>query len=268
MVSLKESPRRVAAPLLVLVVLLVAWQAASFWGPWPKYLFPSPAQVVQRLVELATQSPGGGIPPLWQGLGDTMRRLLLGFGISLIAGVLLALGMTRFPGLRRAVKPYLLGMQSLPGIAWVPFAILWLGYNESSLVFVTVVGSIFAVTIAFTDALALVPLHTLWAARTMGSKGLHLIVAVGLPAALPNLVSGTKQCWAFAWRSLIGAEMVFMSSRAMGLGHLLNTGRDFGDTSQVMAMMLVTLGVGVLVEVLLFSSLEARFKRRWGLLPG
>jgi len=176
--------------------------------------------------------------------------------------------MTRFPGLRRAVKPYLLGIQSLPGIAWVPFAILWFGYNENSLVFVTVIGSIFAVTIAFTDALALVPLHTLWAARTMGSHGLHLILRVGLPAALPNLVSGSKQCWAFAWRSLIGAEMVFASSSAIGLGHLLNTGRDFGDSSQVMAMMLCTLAVGALVEVILFSTMEKRFKRRWGLLPG
>lgn len=258
----KVNPRRVAAPLLVLVLLLVIWQVLAQWGPWRSYLFPSPVQVAQTLVRLVRTGE------LAAGLGATMRRLLIGFGISLGAGVMLALAMTRFPGLRRAVKPYLLGVQSLPGIAWVPFAILWLGYNESSLVFVTVIGSIFAVTIAFTDALALVPLHTLWAARTMGSHGLHLILRVGLPAALPNLVSGAKQCWAFAWRSLIGAEMVFQGSRAMGLGHLLNTGRDFGDSAQVMAMMLCTLAVGALVEVIIFSSLETNFKRRWGLLSG
>jgi NitT/TauT family transport system permease protein len=261
-VVVKVQPRRLAAPLLVLVLLLVLWQVLAQWGPWRPGLFPSPARVLDKFAELSRSGDLG------RSLYATLHRLVLGFGISLAAGVILALAMTRFPGLRRAVKPYLLGIQSLPGIAWVPFAILWFGYNESSLVFVTVIGSIFAVTIAFTDALALVPLHTLWAARTMGSSGLHLILRVGLPAALPNLVSGAKQCWAFAWRSLIGAEMVFASSRAIGLGFLLNAGRDFGDSAQVMAMMLATLGVGALVEVILFSSLETRLKRRWGLLPG
>jgi len=252
-------PLRLLAPVAVFLSLLLAWHLLATYGPWEPYLFPSPRGVLDKFIELARSGE------LWSSLYATLHRLGLGFSISLTAGVILALAMTRFPGLRRAIKPYLLGVQSLPGIAWVPFAILWFGYNESSLVFVTVIGSIFAVTIAFTDALALVPLHTLWAARTMGSKGLHLIVRVGLPAALPNLVSGAKQCWAFAWRSLIGAEMVFASSKAIGLGHLLNTGRDFGDSAQVMAMMLATLAVGALVEVILFSTLETRLKRRWGL---
>jgi NitT/TauT family transport system permease protein len=251
--------RRLAAPAIVLLALIVGWQLLAMYGPWPPYLFPAPLRIVDAFVSLVRNGR------LWPSLYATMHRLVLGFGISLVAGVVLAIAMTRFPTLRRAVKPYLLGIQSLPGIAWVPFAILWFGFNEPALVFVTVIGSIFAVTIAFTDALALVPLHTLWAARTMGSRGIHLIVRVGLPAALPNLVSGAKQCWAFAWRSLIGAEIVFAS---VGLGFLLNQGREFLDSAQVLAMMLCTLAVGAAVEVLLFSSLEKRFKRRWGLTNG
>ncbi|MFO1532725.1 MAG: ABC transporter permease [Thermoplasmatota archaeon] len=255
----KWNPRRLVPPLLVLVGLVVLWEALARSGLWRTNLFPTPESVWATFKDLARSGD------LAASLLATVGRLVKGFGMSLVAGVLLALAMTRFPSLRRAVKPYLLGIQSLPGIAWVPFGILWFGYNEDALVFVTVIGSIFAVTIAFTDALALVPLHTLWAARTMGSHGVHLIVRVGLPAALPNLVSGAKQCWAFAWRSLIGAEMVFASSRAIGLGRLLDSGRAYGDSALVMAMMLATLAVGGLVEVILFSTLERRFKRRWGL---
>lgn len=251
--------RRVFPPLVVLGLLLGLWWSLARWGPWPSYLFPSPEGVAGSLVHL------GQTGRIWPSLWATVQRLLLGFGISLVVGTLLAFALVRFKWLRRGVQPYLLGLQSLPGIAWVPFAILWFGFGEAALVFVTVAGSLFAVTIAFTDALALVPPHLLWAARTMGSKGMHLIVRVALPAAFPNLVSGAKQCWAFAWRSLVGAEIIFAT---VGLGFLLNQGREFFDAAQVLAIMLCTLAVGALVEVLLFSKLEKRLKRRWGLAAG
>jgi len=251
--------RRWLPPAVALVVIVVLWELLARFGPWPHFLFPTPAKVLESFAQLVAS--GRFLPSL----KATATRLLVGFSIAMVVGVAMALLMTRFPVVRRALKPYLLGMQSLPGIAWVPFAILWFGYSEQALIFVCAIESVFAVTIAFADALALVPVHTLWAARTMGSRGLHLVLRVGLPAALPNLVSGTKQCWAFAWRGLIGAEIVFAG---LGLGFLLQQGREFLDPAQVLAMMLCTLGVGAIVEILLFSRLEVRLKRRWGLLSG
>jgi len=237
---------------------VAAWWLLARAGTWPPYLVPSPGDVVASMAGLVATGR------LWPNLGATAYRLFLGFAVSLAIGTILAFTLTRFLWLRQGVKPFLLGLQSLPGIAWVPFAILWFGFNDDALIFVTTMGSVFAIAIAYTDALALVPPQVLWAGRTMGSKGMHLIVRVGLPAVLPNLVSGAKQCWAFAWRSLLGAEIVFAS---VGLGFLLNQGREFFLPAQVVAMMLATLALGALVEVVLFSTLERRLKLRWGLLP-
>jgi NitT/TauT family transport system permease protein len=249
-------PRAVVAPLVVLVVLLAAWALLARLGAWPPYLFPAPGDVVSTFSGLA------GSGRLLPNLAATATRLLVGFAISVAVGTLMAFVLTRFPPLRRGVKPYLLGLQSLPGIAWTPFAILWFGFGDSALIFVTTMGSVFAVTIAYTDALGLVPREVLWAGRTMGSRGMHLITRVGLPAVVPHLVTGAKQCWAFAWRSLLGAEIVFAS---VGLGFLLNQGREFFLPGQVVAVMLLTLALGAIVEILLFSVLERRLKRRWGL---
>lgn len=248
---------RTAGPaLVVLVLFLMAWWATDRFGEDPYELFPGPVEVALSLVELIEDGQ------LWPHLQVTMDRLVRGFLISILLGGAIAIAMARWSAVDRGLTPYLLGLQSLPSIAWVPLAIIWFGYAESSYIFVTVIGSVFAVTISFTDALNSVrPAHVL-AARNMGSRGLGLLVRVKIPAAMPPIVSGVKQCWSFAWRSLLGAEIVILS---IGLGWLLNAGREFQDTSQVLAVMVITLVLGTLFEVLLFTRVEVWVRRRWGL---
>lgn len=242
--------------LVVLVLFLVSWWATDRFGDDPHGLFPGPAEVARSLLRLVED---GQLSPH---LAITLDRLVKGFLISIVLGATLAIAMARWSAANRGLTPYLLGLQSLPSIAWVPLAIIWFGYEEASYIFVTVIGSVFAVTIAFTDALHSVrPAHVL-AARNMGSKGLGLLLRVKIPAAMPPIVSGVKQCWSFAWRSLLGAEIVILS---IGLGWLLNSGSEFGDTSQVLAVMVLTLVLGALFEVLLFTRVERWVRRRWGL---
>lgn len=246
---------------LVFVVVLVAWQLTTSYGPWPHYLFPTPMAVASAIKRLALSGDLGAA------VSATVRRLAVGFSIAILIGTILSFSMVRFPTLKLGVKPYLLGFQSLPSLAWIPLAIIWFGLNESALIFVTVIGSVFSVAIVFTDALGSVrPAHLL-AARNMGSKGLNLIVRVMIPAALPPIVSGAKQCWSFAWRSLVGAELIFTFVK-VSLGHLLVSAREFGDIAQVFAVMLATLLVGLLFEVFFFSNVETWIKRRWGLIQG
>lgn len=242
--------------LVVLVLFLVGWWVADRLYEDPYRLFPGPWEVARSLVHLVESDQ------LWPHLKVTMERLVKGFLISILLGGALALAMARWVAVDRGLKPYLLGLQSLPSIAWVPLSILWFGFEESSYLFVTVVGSVFAVAISFTDALNSVrPAHVL-AARNMGSKGLGLLVRVKIPAAFPPIVSGVKQCWSFAWRSLLGAEIVILG---LGLGYLLNAGREFGDTAQIIAVMVITLVLGILFEVLLFTRVEKWVRKRWGL---
>ncbi len=242
--------------LVVLVLFLVAWWAAAMYLPDPHDLFPGPGDVARSLVEMLESSL------LWPSLRATMDRLFRGFFISIAAGGAIALAMARWPVVERGLKPYLLGLQSLPSIAWTPLCVIWFGYSDTSLIFVTVIGSLFSVALSFTDALNSVrPAHVL-AARNMGSRGLGLLMRVKIPAAFPAVVSGIKQCWSFAWRSLIGAEIIFAS---IGLGFLLKYGQDFGDTPRVIAVMVITLLLGILFEVLLFTRLERWVRKRWGL---
>ncbi|MEA3190782.1 MAG: sulfonate transport system permease protein [Thermoplasmata archaeon] len=248
--------RRIVLPALFLAVFLAAWHLVYLNSPWDATQFAGPRQVWDSIVRLSLDGS------LRVGLEATLRRLFAGFALSMLAGGLLAIGMARLRPMREGLRPFLLGAQSLPSIAWVPLAVLWFGLTEEAIVFVTVIGSVFAVTIAFTDALNSVPPDHVLAARNMGSHGLALVTRVQIPAALPPLLSGTRQCWSFAWRSLLGAEIII---HTVGLGFLLDQGRNYFDVPQVMAVMAVTLAAGLLFEVLVFSTLEKSVRRRWGL---
>ena len=147
-------------------------------------------------------------------------------------------------------------------MAWVPLAILWFGLTDSGIIFVTAIGAIFAVTInTYTGVKNIAPSY-IEAARNMGAKGTQLITTVLIPAAFPYMITGFKQGWAFAWRGVIGAELLFSF---LGLGFLLNVGRQLNDVSQVIAMMLVIMGIGIVIDGFVFKRLEDKVMSRWGL---
>jgi len=102
------------------------------------------------------------------------------------------------------------------------------------------------------------------AGRNLGARGLQLFLHVTLPASLPYIVTGLKQGWAFAWRSLISGEMIFVS---LGLGQLLMMGRDLNDMSQVISVMILIVALGYIVDGLVFKTIERRVQQRWGLIP-
>ncbi|MGI0082928.1 MAG: ABC transporter permease, partial [Nitrosopumilaceae archaeon] len=149
-----------------------------------------------------------------------------------------------------------------PSVAWVPLALLWFGLNDSGIIFVTVASSLFAVTINTYSGMKNIPTSYIAAARNMGASGAQLITHVMLPAAFPYLTAGFKQGWAFAWRGVIGAEIIFSF---LGLGFLLNVGRELNDISQVMAVMFVIMIIGILIDGLVFKKIERKVMSRWGL---
>ena len=130
------------------------------------------------------------------------------------------------------------------------------------MLFVVVMGTLWSVILATETGVRNVNPIYVRAAHTMGSYGVHTWVTVMLPASLPFIVSGMKQGWAFAWRSLMAAELLYYS---LSLGNLLQAGRDLNDAARVMAVMLVIIAVGVTVDRIVFAPAERRVRERWGL---
>jgi len=223
---------------------------------WKPYIFPSPIAVFTTLWDLIADG-SLGIAVL-----ASAKRIIIGYGLSIIIGILVGLTIVRFKYLDENLSPLILGLQTLPSICWLPFSILWYGLNESAIIFVITVGSTFAVSIAIESGMKNINPLFIRAAKTMGAKGFNLYRNVIIPASLPSIVSGLKQGWSFAWRALMAGEMI---SATKGLGQVLMVGRDLADISQVMAVMLVIVVLGVGVDKLIFGRIEMNIRERWGL---
>lgn len=246
----------VSKRVLFYLLLLAAWEGLFQLRLWPEYLFPSPLQVFQAI------RAGFSDTTYLLGVGISLRRIAVGYGLSLVAGTLLGFLLARSRLLDETVGSLILGLQTLPSICWLPLALIWFGLNEAAILFVVVAGSLLSITIATDHGIKHVPPLLLRAAQTMGARGVRMVVAVVLPAALPAIIGGMKQGWSFAWRSLMAGELLFVS---LGLGHLLSMGRELNDMSQVIAVMLLIVGIGLLVDRLIFAGLERSVRERWGL---
>ncbi len=223
---------------------------------WQPNGFPSPINIAKTL-EILLVDHTLGIAVL-----TSITRLAIGYGISLVLGFLFALIMLRFKALQENLSPLLLGLQTLPNVCWVPLAVLWFGLRESTIIFVVVIGSTFAITLAVESGVKNVKSIYLRAAQTMGAKGLKTYQNVALPAALPEIINGMKQGWAFAWRGLISGEMLM---QVKGLGEILIVGKEKADINQIIAIMVVIIVLGLMVNKLVFERVEANIRYRWGL---
>jgi NitT/TauT family transport system permease protein len=196
-------------------------------------------------------------------IARSLGRLAQGYALSASIGVPLGVALARSEWLRNLLRPIVLGLQALPSICWLPLAILWFGLSETAILFVIVMGSLLAVSIASEDAVAGVDPVLLRAAGTLGIRGPRFHLGVLLPAALPGILTGLKLGFSFAWRALMAGELLFVAG---GLGQLLQAGREVLDAAQVMAVMVVIVAIGMTVDRVLFRILELRVRRRWGLL--
>ncbi len=238
------------------VILVVVWQIVASANIWPNNIFPSPLEVGEDLVYTAADGS------LFYGIGTSLVRLMIGLAIAISGGIVLGIFMARVETVNQTIGSLVLGLQSVPSIAWVPLAILWFGLTDVGIIFVTAIGAVFAVTINTYTGVKNIDPNYIAAARNMGAKGTQLITNVLIPAAFPYMISGFKQGWAFAWRGVIGAELLFSF---LGLGFLLNVGRQLNDVSQVIAIMIVIMATGILIDEFVFKRLENKVMSRWGL---
>jgi NitT/TauT family transport system permease protein len=247
--------------IIFYILILALWQGIYFIGVdllklWKPYAFPNPVGVWNSLIVLINQNA------LFNAIFYSLRRAFIGYFLSVVIGVIIGLILSRIKLLSKLVNPLILGVQTLPSICWVPFAILWFGLTEAAIIFVIVMGSTLSIAIAVDNAIRNANPLYIKAARTMGAKGFNLYFKVIFPASLPPIVSGLKQGWSFAWRSLMAGEVM---SASVGLGQALIMGRDLADINRVMLIIMIIILLGVMIEKLVFIKLENKISQRLGL---
>ncbi len=236
---------------------LALWQLVYMSEILPKLSLPSPLEVGQTIIELLVDFT------LVKGTAFTLWRLFLGFILSLALGLITGLLMIKFQQFGKTMSSFAVGLQSFPSIAWIPFAILLIGFNDFGILFVVVMSSVFSVMLSTYSGLRNVPPIYIRAARNMGAKGFSLFRYVLIPAATPTLIMGMRQAWSFAWHALIGAEMLITT--LVGLGYILSVGREFSNMSQIIATMIVIFTIGLIFDRVVFIKIEEKVRDRWGL---
>jgi len=247
--------RRRFSRLLFLCCLLGIWQGICYLAIWDETLLPPPLLVWQTLVN------GFQDGTITAGVGASMKRLFIGYGLSLAIGIPLGLLLGRNRLLDDTAGSLAVGLQALPSICWLPLAVLWFGLSEAAMQFVVVMGSFMSVTLAVRDGVKTIPPLYIRASRVLGARGWLFYRYVLLPASLPALLTGTKLGWSFAWRSLMAAELLYGT---IGIGSTLMSGRELHDMALVVAAMLVIVVIGLLFDRVLFQAGERYIQRRWG----
>lgn len=247
--------------IIFLILLILLWQCTywigvDFLAIWKPYSMPSPVGVGERFIALLENGT------LIEATVNSLLRGISGYAISVIIGIILGLLLNHFKYLQKNLKPVVQGIQTLPSVCWVPFSILWFGLSSKAILFVVVMGSAFGIAISVDNAIKNIQPIYIKAALTMGATNGQLYRRVIIPAALPELVSGLKQGWSFAWRALMSGEVMTTS---IGLGQTLITGRDLADINQVMLVMLVIVFIGILIDKCIFSEIEKYLLKKRGL---
>ena len=216
---------RFLLPAFGICAIIAIWQLAFVLVKEPTKL-PSPLSVFNYLKDTISSGVLGSA--IW----GTLKRMFSGYAMGMLFGIPLGVLCARVRFFRDSLGLLALGLQTLPSVCWAIPAILWFGTNNTAMIFVVLMGSMWSMLLSAQHGVMNISPIYIRAARTMGSKGLHSWVYVIMPAAFPSIVGGMKQGWAFAWRSLMAAEIVvpLPLSKANGLGLQLNKKWSLGYT--------------------------------------
>jgi NitT/TauT family transport system permease protein len=243
--------------LLAVAITGGIWEVIHLSG-WKKLIFPAPGPTLASLWDQL----GTGL--LWQAIGTTLQRALIGFALALLIGAVIGALVSRIRPLRAAVGSLITGLQTMPSIAWFPFAIILFGLTTQAIMFVIILGAAPSIANGLIAGVDYTPPILLKAGHMMGLRGLSLYRYLILPASLPAFVAGLKQGWAFAWRSLMAGELLVVIANQPSLGVLLQTDQDQADMVSATAIIIVILVIGIIVDSA-FSAADRSLRRRWGL---
>jgi NitT/TauT family transport system permease protein len=254
--------RAVYPPVLAITLLLAVWQTLVWLEVQPIYNLPGPEQVWAAITRAAESGT------LWQALGTSLERGVLGFLAAVAIGTPLGVVVARVRWVRVSFGPIITGLQVLPSVAWVPAGIIWFGLSDATVYFVILMGAVPSIINGIVSGVDQVPPLYRRVGQVLGAGRFQMVKDVILPAAFPGYLAGLKQGWAFSWRSLMAAEIIAVGGGiGFGLGAFLQQGRELSDMALVFTAILLILVVGMVVELLFFAPVEKTMLRRRGLAP-
>ena len=243
--------------LLAVAIVLMVWQLVVWSGWKPEYVLPGPRKVWDSFVENFSTN----MDAAW----TTLQRGFKGFAFALVIGTIVGALVARNRVLRSAIGSLITGLQTMPSVAWFPLAILLFKLGEGAIFFVVVLGAAPSIANGLISGIDHIQPILLRAGTVLGARRWKLFRHVILPAALPSFVAGLKQGWAFAWRSLLAGELIVLIPGQFSLGQQLDANRQLSDSAGVIAVMIVILIIGILVDALLFGTADRAIRRRYGL---
>jgi NitT/TauT family transport system permease protein len=244
--------------LFAIAIVVGVWQYLV-WTEWrPLYVFPAPATVFSELASLVTTSR------FWESVATTLQRAAFGYLTALVIGSLVGIAVSRVRILRLAVGSLITGLQTMPSIAWFPFALIVFGSSNTAIYFVVVLGAAPSIANGIISGIDHVPPTFVRLGKVLGANGVSLYRHIILPAALPSYVAGLSQGWAFAWRSLMAGELLVIVLGVTSIGANLDFARQFNRMDEVIAWMIVILVIGMIADTI-FTSMSRALRRRRGL---
>ena len=242
-----------------LVIGLFLWQVVV-WSEWkPEYILPGPGKTFSTLWEMLREGT------IWEATLTTMRRAFVGYFAAVFIGLVIGGLVARIRAVRAAFGSFITGIQTMPSIAWFPLAIVLFQLSERAILFVVVLGAAPAIANGLISGADNIPPVLLRAGKVLGARGWNSFRHIVFPASLPGLVSGLKQGWAFAWRSLMAGELLVIIKGKPSIGSLVQENRAVNDYRGLLAVMIVILVIGIIVDSVVFGRLEKAIRRRWGL---
>ncbi|HEY6753652.1 MAG TPA: ABC transporter permease [Pseudolabrys sp.] len=245
--------------LTILVGLIVIWELYARWLN-NGLLFPTFSETMRTF----SKDIANGV--LIDRTITSLRTLAIGYALGLaLAAVLTTFAVAS--GIGSRVLSMLTAMfNPLPAIALLPLALIWFGLGTPSLVFVIIHSVLWAVALNTMIGFRSVPETLRMSGRNVGLKGVRYVALILVPAAFPSILAGLKIGWAFAWRTLVAAELVFgVSARSGGIGWYIFQARNDLDTATVFSGLLAVILIGLFVESVIFRAIEARTVNLWGM---
>ncbi len=266
MEAFKKMTKKIFHTLLFYILVIALW-----YGLWyilvkkagvSESIMVSPGDVAESLSKFIFS----GENRFWAQMGMTLQRLFLGYFMSMCVGIALAVLMFVCGVFRNDVRAFLSGLQSLPNICWVPFAIVLCGLDSNAVYFVIIIGSAPSIALCIESSLSNIDPVYKRVGKTLGCNRIGMFTRIYLPASLPGMITGLKQAWAFAWRALMAGEMnCLFSVNAGGLGYLMFNLRYSGALDKVICIMIVLIVIGVFFDKAVFGVIENKIMRTHGI---
>ena len=244
---------RYAWPIATSMLLLGVWHGLVRWTA--STVFPSPVDVYEGVMELFTR----GV--LWNYIGDSLRRVAVGYGMAVLLGVPLGVTLGWYAAAAQVVNPVIQMLRPISPIAWIPVAIVWFGIGDAAAMYLIFLGAFFPIVVAAMNGVRNVPSMFRRAGRNFGLSPARLLTTGVFPAMLPQLIVGLRIALGIAWLVVVAAEMIAVDS---GLGYLVIDARNSGKRYDLVVAAMLMIGCIGLVLDLAFRRLETLKSVRWG----